>query len=95
MSGDAWLLVAKGNLRHRIDLLGVEGEYKALNETQRGLSDIVRGGRPASDSLDSSGPPATDSLDSSEQPCPERPVWAGWGLRVLAPRRRGDRQGSH
>ena len=85
MSGDAWLLVAKGNLRHRIDLLGVEGEYKALNETQRGLRDIVRGGRPASDSLDSSGPPATDSLDSSEQPCPERPVWAGGAFVFLLP----------
>ena len=85
MSGDAWLLVVKGNLRHRIDLLGVEGEYKALNETQRGLRDIVRGGRPASDSLDSSAPPATDSLDSSEQPCPERPVWAGGAFVFLLP----------
>ena len=85
MSRVAWLLVVKGNLRHRIGLLGVEKEYKALSETQRALRDIVRGGRPVSDSLDSSGPPAMDSLDSSEQPCPERPGWAGGAFVFLLP----------
>ena len=42
MSDVVWLLVVKGNLRHRIDLLGVEHEYEILNETQRCLRDSVR-----------------------------------------------------
>ena len=42
MSDVVWLLVVKGNLRHRIDWLGVEHDYEILNETQRCLRDSVR-----------------------------------------------------
>ena len=66
MSDVVWLLVVKGNLRHRIDLLGVEHAYEIVSETQRCLRDNAR------------------DIYSLEI-CPERPVWAGWGLRVLAP----------
>ena len=76
MSDVVWLLVVKGNLRHRIDLLGVDHEYQILNETQQRLRESVR-----------------DIY--SQETCPERPVWAGWGVRVVVPRTGGTRQATH
>ena len=42
MSDAVWLLGVTGNIRHRIDLLGVEHEYQILNETQQRLRESVR-----------------------------------------------------
>ena len=66
---DAFLLVVKGNLRHRIDLLGVEALEEALDETQRRLRSFVR------------ALPATEDPGS----CPERPDWASGAFVCLRP----------
>ena len=74
-NGDAFLLVVKGNLRHRIDLLGVEAHDAVLNDTQRRLREIVRA-QPAG---------VAHVTDGERPPCPERPDWAGGAFIFLHP----------
>ena len=63
---DVWLLVVKGNLRDRIELLGCEKRYEDMTEAQRILRDAAK--------LQGLKAWGTD-LDPEAKP--ERPRWAG------------------
>jgi len=69
---DVWLLVVKGNLRHRIDKLGVEKADADLLEGQRRLREVAR--------LQNFGPG-----QAGEPEHPERPAWATGAFVYLTP----------
>jgi len=69
---DVWLLVVKGNLRHRIEKLGVEKADADLSQGQRRLREAAR--------LQNFGPG-----QAGEPEHPERPAWANGAFVYLTP----------
>ena len=74
-NGDAFLPAVMSNLRHRIDLLGVEAHDADLSDTHRRLREIVRA-QPAG---------VAHATDCERPSCPERPDWVGGAFVFLHP----------